>query len=403
MMKWGRRLLVAAVAVATPAVGAIAQDEPIKIGAVYIMSGPFSANGEFARNGIDLAVEEINESGGILGRDVEFKVKDSAAKANVAIQSIRSLVLEDKVDVLMGLDSSGVARSVLPLMRHLKKPFMVTHAGTPDVTGQSCNDWVFRNSLNVMQNMRAAADLAKELGGTRWTTIGPDYAYGYQTWEFFQSYLTEINPDVAFLEPNFPQFRAKNFKPFINKVMEQNPDGVMLSLWGGDLINFVPQAAALGFFDQDFEVLVTLGAAIDVLDTLGDKMPEGVWLSTRYWFDGLHHTRNTEFVNAYEAKFGDVPSYNSQNAYTAVYAYKQAMEAAGTTEAKAVTAALSGMEISAPVGTFTFREADHQAVLDAFWGKTAAMDANGLRTLDPLNIIPGESIIPSAEETGCTR
>ena len=400
-MKWAGRLLAAAV-IAMPAFGATAQEGPVKIGAVYIMSGAFSTYGEFARNGIELAVEEINESGGILGRDVEFKAEDSEAKANVAIKSMRRLVLEDKVDVLMGLDSSGVARGVAPLMRQFKKPLIITHAATPDVTGKSCNEWVFRDSVNITQNLRAAADIAKDVGGTRWTTIGPNYAFGHQSWEFFQKYMKEVKPDVELLDPNFPKFGSEDFKPFINKVMQQDPDGVMVSLWGGDLVNFVRQAANSGFFDQDFEVLLTLGGAVEVLNALGDTMPEGVWVGTRYWFDGPQHARNTDFVKAYKAKFGAAPSYNSQNAYTAVYAYKQAIEAAGTTEAKAVAEALSGMEMTAPIGTFKFRAADHQAVVDAFWGKTAAMSADGLRTLDPMKIIPGESVIPSPEETGCS-
>ena len=401
-MRWAGRLLAAAMAV-LPVSGAAAQDgEPIRIGAVYITSGPFSTYGEFATHGIELAVEEINAAGGLLGRPVTYTVEDSEGKANVAIKAIRRLVLSEKSDVLLGLDSSGVARGVAPLMRQFKKPFIITHAATPDVTGKACNEWVFRDSVNITQNLRAAADIAKDLGGERWTTIGPNYAFGHQSWEFFEKYITEIKPDVTLLEPNFPKFGAEDFKPFISTVMDQDPDGVIVSLWGGDLVNFVRQAADTGFFDQDFEVLLTLGGAVEVLQALGETMPEGVWVGTRYWYDGPTHQRNTDFVAAYRDKFGAPPSYNSQNAYTAVYAYKQAIEAAGSTDAKAVAEALEGMEMTAPIGRFTFREADHQAVVDAFWGQTAGLGPDGLRQLDPLKIIPGDSVIPAPAETGCT-
>ncbi|MDX9708337.1 MAG: ABC transporter substrate-binding protein [Trichloromonas sp.] len=158
---------------------------PVKIGFVYIMSGPLSAYGQFAKQGAELAIKEVNAAGGINGRQVEGFFEDSTGKADVALRAIRKLVYQDKVDLLVGLDSSGVANTVVPSIEQLKTPLIATHAATPDVTGSLCNKYTFRIALNMSQNVKAAALVAKDSGATKWTTAGPDYAFGHQAWEYF--------------------------------------------------------------------------------------------------------------------------------------------------------------------------------------------------------------------------
>lgn len=375
--------------------------ETIKIGAIYIMSGAFATYGEFARDGIQLAIDEINAGGGVLGRKLEFKIEDSTGKADVGIQAARKLVFQDKVDVLLGIDSSGVANAVAPTIPELKRPLLITHAATPDVTGKLCNKWVFRDSVNINQNVKAAALIAKEVGGKRWTTVGPNYAFGHQSWEFFQKYLKELKPDAEFLEPAFPKFGAEDFTPFINTVIAAKPDGVMISLWGGDLVNFVRQANNLGFFKQNFKVLMTLGAATEVLSALGDQMPEGLWVGTRYWFGAKDTPVNNKFVKAYKDRFGKYPSYNAQNAYAGVYVYKAAIEKAKSADPAKIAAAMENLTVDAPTGTFTIRAEDHQATVDGYWGVTKANPKYPIRILDPMRVFPGPSITPSPAETGC--
>jgi branched-chain amino acid transport system substrate-binding protein len=169
----------------------------VKIGAIYLMSGAFSTYGQFAKNGMELAADEINAAGGILGKKVEFVLEDSQGKANIGIQAVRKLVYQDNADLLMGLDSSGVANGIVPMIPEVKKPFIITHAATPDVTGKLCNKYVFRIALNINQNTKSAALIAQDLKAIKWTTIGPDYAFGHQSWEFFGKYLNELKPEVV--------------------------------------------------------------------------------------------------------------------------------------------------------------------------------------------------------------
>lgn len=398
------KLMVSMVTAATLTAASTAYaEDPIRIGGLYILSGSAATYGEFAQKGIDLAVREINESGGILGRDIEMIYEDSQGKASVAIQAARKLVYSEGVDALVGLDSSGVAQGMVPTMPELQKPLIITHAATPDVTGKLCNPFTYRISVNVAQNMKAAAMVAAETDAKNWTTIGPDYAFGHQSWEFFGGYLKELKPDVNLMsDTNFPRFGAEDFTPFIDRVMDSDAEGVLISVWGGDLVNFIRQATNRGFFEKDMELMFTVGAATEVLSALGDRMPEGVHLSTRYWYEAYDNDINKDFVEAYIDAYGNPPSYNAEGAYAAIYAYKQAMEAAGTTDGPAVAKSLRGMSMDAPNGTVTFREGDNQAMVSPNWGVSGPMHADhGIRTLTNLEIFDGEEVARTVEGTGC--
>jgi branched-chain amino acid transport system substrate-binding protein len=113
------------------------------------------------------------------------------------VEVARKLVNDDKVDVLMGITSSGVADALVPVIPDLRTPLIITLAMNPDVTGQKCNPYTFRVSMNGPQNIMAGAMLASGLPVKRWTTIGPDYLFGYQCWEYFQEYLRPKRPDVT--------------------------------------------------------------------------------------------------------------------------------------------------------------------------------------------------------------
>jgi branched-chain amino acid transport system substrate-binding protein len=379
-------------------------DKPVKIGFVYIMSGPFATYGQFAKQGAELAIDEINKAGGIDGRKVEALFEDSSGKPDVGIRVIRKLVYENGVDVVMGLDSSGVASAVAPVMKELKTPLIITHAATPDVTGTNCNRYTFRISLNINQNIAMASTIAAGLKAKTWTTAGPDYSFGHQSWEYFQKYLSKKKPDAVFLpaaDAAFSPAATTDFSAYVTKIMNSKADGVLISLWGGNLIDFVRQAMDMGFFDGKREILMTLGAATEVLYALKEKMPEGIWVGTRYWFQANDTPINKAFVDAYLKRFNVYPSYNAHGAYGAVKAYAAAAGKAKSVDKEKIIDALEGLSIELPVGKILIRPEDHQAVTDGVWGKTAADPQMPIRVLKPIRAFAGKDITPPVEETGC--
>ena len=146
---------------------------------------------------------------------------------------------------------------------------------------------------------------------------------------------------------------------------------------------------------------MSLGAATEVLTALGDQMPEGIWVGTRYWFNANQSQTNKNFVKAYHDKFGAYPSYNSQGGYAAVYAFKAAIEKAGSFDPEKVIAALENLTVDTPSGNLLIRAEDHQALVDANYGITKADPNYPIRILDPVRIFPAKEITPAPADTGC--
>lgn len=392
--------IVASCAPASPA--AKSSGPPVKVGGMWIRSGSLSTYGEFAKQGLDLAVDELNGAGGILGRPIEAKIEDEG-NADNAVRVARRFAIDEKVDFLIGLDSSGVAEAVTPTLKELRKVLMITHAATPRTTGDLCNKYVFRTSVNVPQNSAAGARIAaSEIKAKRWTNIGPDYAFGRQSWEFFKKELKKLQPDVVFLDEQaqWPKLGNEDFTSFISKLQAtQEADAVWSSTWGTDLVNLVRQGNQYGLFKKP--ILFELGAAMEVLETLGDQMPTGLWVGTRYWWKIPDTETNKKFVEAFRKKYEHYPSYNAQNAYTGMKLLAAAAEKAKSVETDAVVAALEGFEFEAPMGRIKIRKEDHQALAPGVWGKTAVDAKLKFRVLDPLQTFKPEEITPPVGETGC--
>ena len=383
---------------------ALAQ-RPVQLGFVYILSGAFASYGENARQGALMAVEEINRQGGINGRLVITWFENSRSRPDIAARAIQALVREKQVDCLIGIDSSSVAQHMAPVVAGLKTPLIITNAATAVVTGTLCNRYVFRVSANLAQTTKAAAILAADTGAQTWSTVGKKHTYSIQSWDYFRKYLQTLDPGIKTLPAEkavlIPS-RKKDFTPYIETILKQEADGILVTLWGGYLRRFITQADAMGMFTGRRRVLFTMGASMDNLTGLGDNLPENLWVGAPYWFLAHGSDLNKQFVANFRTRFKTFPSHQAHGAYGAVYAFKAAAEKAGSTEKEAVIAALEGLTVELPGGRTTFRPEDHQAVTDLWWGRTFKDPAYPMRILKPLKRFRGADITRPVAETGCT-
>lgn len=370
--------------------GSNGDDDTITLGAMYILSGFASLYGDEAERGFELAVEEINGDGGIDGRDVEVISRDTEASADTAIRQMTSLIEEEGVDGLFGLDSSGVAQTIAPQIAQYQIPLMVTHAATPFLTSPEGehensvgNDYVFRDSNSVAHDMYGAAQVASELDATTWATIGPDYAFGYETWDYFQAFAEGLGVDAEFITAQFPALETNDYSPYISAVMDAQPDAVITPLWGADLTTFVGQAESAGWFDQIDHTLFSVGMGTD-LPADGSPLPEGQRASTRYDPFVPDSEANNAFRETYFETYDTLPTYNAEGAYRALYLYKKAIEGAGSTDSGALVEAFTGMEHSGPVGEYRFNEETNQATVWGIWGTISYSDEWGSNVLDPV-------------------
>jgi branched-chain amino acid transport system substrate-binding protein len=383
-----------------------AHSQNVKIGLAHVFSGPMATFGEVAEQGVQLAVNNINASGGLLGRTVEIVKADTQAKPEEGLKAVEKLILEDRVDAVVGIVSSAVALKVVSEMNRLQTPLIITHAMAEPVTGPKCNPWVFRMTWSTREAMKGAALLAKsDLTSTVWTTLGPDYGFGQECWEYFQKYLGDLG-DYKFVSPSFSPMATKDWKPFIEKLNASGAKSVLVSLWGNNLRDFIKQAHAERFF-QGKDVICVVGGGVEIFWPLGFiDMPVGVWFGTPYWQEANGTPINEEFVNAYmKRSSAEVPpSYSAYTAYAAVMMYAEAVKKAATVEKSAVAKALEGLTVELPGGPTTFRAADHQGVFPIVFGRSADQPSKfgkRFRRLMPLRIFKGEDVLPKPEETGC--
>ncbi len=380
--------------------------DTVKIGLAHVFSGPMATFGDVAEQGVRLAVKRINEQGGLLGRNLEVFKADTQAKPEEGLKAVEKLVTEDRVDAIVGIVSSAVALKVVPEMDRLQTPLIVTHAMADAVTGSKCSPWVFRMTWSTREALKGAALLAKsELKSDTWTTLGPDYGFGQESWDLFQKYLGELGP-YKFVSPSLSPVATKDWKPYIEKLNASGAKGVLISLWGNNLRDFIKQAKVEKFFDGK-DVVCVVGGGVEIFWALGFlDMPVGVWFGTPYWQGANETPINEEFITDYKKLSASQipPSYSAYTAYASVIMYAEAVKKAGTVDKRLVAKALEDVRAELPAGLTTFRAADHQAVFPVVFGRSseqASRYGRKFRRLTPLKTFPGEDLLPKPEDSGC--
>ncbi len=372
---------------------------PIKIAHQAVLSGNFATYGKFHEMGARLAVEEINANGGILGSKIEYTMKDATLKPAVAVRNARYFVEEWGADMIMGIDSSGQALAVGKIMPQLNKPLIVTHAATSQLNEnlvfKEGIKQIFRVSVPTYQDGISAAFVASKLPIKRWATISPSYTFGRVSWKAFKETLKKLRPDVEFVSESWAHFGTVDFSSHISKVMSSNAEGFFTTEWAGELISLINQGQKFGLFKKFKEVLLSLGGAMDVVEALGKNYPEGVWISCRYWYEYPPTNVNGSFVERFYKRWKRYPHYVSETSYSAIYAYKAAVEKAKSVKTEDVIKALEGLTFVTPAGRRWIRKEDHQAVYEVPWGRVAHTDKPPYVTLkNSIMVWPAEVYYP---------
>ena len=373
--------------------------ESIKIGAMFISSGKMGGYGKHASQAIQLALDQINADGGVLGRKVEAIVEDTKLKKDVALNLARRFVQQDKVDFLMGPTSSGIAMELTEFARENKKILVLTQAAADALTGSKFHPYVFSTLSNAMMHSRSGAYLMAAKPYKRYMCVGPDYSYGHSSWQMFKSKLTELRPDVEIVGELFPKFLAQDYTEFINKVLEAKPDAVWCPLWGGDAVKFIRQALVPNLFEK-VKFAFPVAGALEVLVPMGKDMPTGVYVSSRYFFTSPNSTLNQHFVKEYYTRYNEYPDYMAGETYAGVYFIKAAVERAGTIEADSLITAVEKEPLAweTPEGWKVLRAADHSVVEDCLWGQTSYNQKYGFAIPSSFESIQGEEIGRTDEE-----
>ncbi|MFD1193153.1 ABC transporter substrate-binding protein [Seohaeicola saemankumensis] len=389
--------LAGAAALAMAGLPALAQDT-IKIGEInhYKRMAAFA---EPYKMGIELALEEVNGAGGVLGKPLEFIFRDDQGDPGEAIKIAEELMTRDGAVMLTGTILSNVGLAISSLAAEKKYLYLASEPLADSIVWASGNDYTFRLRTSTYMQAAMLAEEAAKSDAVRYATIAPNYAYGKEAVAAFKTVLTQLKPDVEFVTEQWPALFKIDAGAEVQALERAKPDAVFNVTFGTDLAKFVREGTTRGLFDGR-TVYGMLTGEPEYLDPLADEAPVG-WVVTGYpWYD-VTDASNKAFVDAYQARYSDYPRIGSLVGYMTVQSIAAALEKAGSTETEALKMAFKGLELDTPVGPITYRAIDHQATMGAFVGTIAMKDGKGVMV--DWTYKNGADYLPSDEEVAKLR
>jgi urea transport system substrate-binding protein len=348
-----QRLLYAAAGGAFLLAGAgVAQAEDIVIGIPIGLSGANSVVAPSVVQAAELAVDEINGAGGVLGRKLKLEVADDGSGAAGAQKAYDSLIFRKKVDALITMETSAARNGGLPIVSKGKTPFIYTSF----YEGHSCNKYMYVNAWVPDQQVAPMVDFfEKEKGAKTFFLIGSDYAFGRGMLEFTKAYIEKTGGKV--LGEEYNPMDATDWTAIISKVRAANPDALILSTAGGaPNVTLTKQLRTAGIT----ALLGNLGIDEGTAKSMGADAT-GTYTAGSY-YTSIDTPANAKFLAAMKAKFGDkllTPNDLSVPQYEAVHAYALAVKAAGSTSADKLIPELAKVSFDGPRGTIKMDKQRH--------------------------------------------
>src|SRR5665213_1015039 len=233
-----RRLLQGAAAIAPLATlgwrrSANAQSKPIRLGHPSDFTGPSAAFARGQSNGIQMAIDQVNAEGGLLGRKLELVDRDSQMKPNLGTEHARELVTSGNVDFLFGPASSAVALAISNIAKQYKKIVMMSTPNTPRLLIELFHPYVFNVSPSGVMEARALAD-ALAAKYQKFGFIGADFEAAHQGLKYFKDRVAIKNPKATFTTEQWPKLGESDYSPYITALLSSQPDAIYSYLFGAD-------------------------------------------------------------------------------------------------------------------------------------------------------------------------
>lgn len=379
-------LFLVSLALVAASGSALAAD-PIKIGVPVGLSGANSVVAPSVVQSAELAVDEINAKGGVLGRQLTLDVADDASGAAGAQKAFDALVFQKKVNVLISMETSAARNAGLPIVARGKTPFIYTSF----YEGRSCSPYLYVNAWVPEQQVPPIVDyFNKEKKATKYFLIGSDYAFGRGMLSFTKAYVEKTGGKVVGEE--YLPMDGSDWTPIISKLKASGADAIITSTAGGaPNVTLTKQLRAAGVSLPYGNLAVDEGTA----KSMGADAA-GIYISASY-VTGIDSPANKKFLAAMSKKFGadlKTPNDLSVPEYEGVYAYKAAVEKAGSTDSQKVLAALSEVSVEGPRGTIRMDKQRH-APLTMYLGQVQSDGSVKVIQSFP-NVDPGAQCPPKS-------
>jgi len=346
------------------ACGGTARAQSITIGVPVGLSGANSVVAPSVVQASELAVDEINAAGGLLGKKLALDVADDGSGAAGAQKAFDALIFQKKVNVLISMETSAARNAGLPIVSRGKTPFIYTSF----YEGRSCNKYMYIDAWVPDQQVAPMVDFFMDKKQAKtFFLIGSDYAFGRGMLSFTKNYVEKRGGKVVGDEYN--PMDATDWTAIISKIRAASPDALLMSTAGGaPNVTLTKQLRAAGIKSY----FGNLGLDEGTAKSMGIDA-EGTYLAGSY-YTSVETPANTKFLTAMKAKFGDkllTPNDLSTPQYEAVHLYALAVKKAGTTDAEPVLAALKDVSFEGPRGLIQMNKERH-APLTMYLGQVKA-------------------------------
>jgi len=343
---------------------------------------------------MELAIDEINAAGGVMGKKFELITRDDNANPGDAVRVAEELISREKIDVLTGTFLSNTGLAVADFAKQKKAFFLAGEPLTDKLTWQGGNAYTFRLRPGTYMQAAMLVPEAVKLKKKRWAVVYPNYEYGQSAVAAFKTLLKAAQPDVEFVAEQAPPLGKLDAGSVVQALADAKPDAIYNVLFGADLSKFVREGNTRGLF-QGREVVSMLTGEPEYLDPLKDETPNG-WLVTGYPWNNVATNEHKVFLQAYQAKFKDYPRLGSVVGYSAIKSLAEGMKKAKSTETEKMIAAFKGLSVMTPFGPAVYRAQDNQSTMGAYVGRTK--NDNGKGVMVDYRYMDGAKFQPSDAE-----
>jgi len=373
--------------------------DTIKLAPCEPLSGTFKDIGDRYLEGVQYAVQVINDQGGLLGRKVEVIPIDSELKPDVATRKATKLILKDGVKYFCGGTGSSVGGAMSVLVAK-NNAIMVSYGmAAASLTGAKCSRNFFRTCLNTDIQSAALARWVAKSGCKKVLGIAQDYSFGHEALAAFMKKVKELNPSIQVVGELFHKAGEKDFAPYISQIINSGADVVWTPNWGNDLTLLIKQGKNLGmkakiasYYLNDEYLVKSVG---DDSAIVGNVTAESYMVT-------IPTEKNKQFVEGFYKAKGYYPTWLRGKAYISTMFWAEAVKKAGKDDVDAVIKAWEGLTYDGPAGKYYMRPCDHQAQIPV-WIAEMVKDNKFFKHafVGVPTEIPAKDIEITCEQTGC--
>ncbi|MGG1948216.1 ABC transporter substrate-binding protein [Trinickia sp. NRRL B-1857] len=346
------------------------------------------------RQGWQMALDEVNASGGVLGKKLEVVSRDDGGNPSDSVRVAEELVTRERVSLLFGSFLSNTGLALTDYAKQRKIPFLAAEPLTDKIVWADGNRYTYRLRPSTYMLVSMLVNEAVKLNKKRWAIVYPNYEYGQSSVATFKRLMKAAQPDVEFVTEQAPPLGKIDAGAVTQALADAKPDAIFNVLFATDLVKFVREGNTRGLFEGRAVVSMLTGEP-EYLNALQTEVPAN-WIVTGYPWYSVATPENKKFVDEYRKRYGDTPRMGSVVGYSAMMSIAAALNKAGSTDPDKVSAAFSDLSVVTPFGAIRYRPQDHQSTMGAYVGRTGIKDGKPVMT--SFAYVDGAAVQPSDAE-----